>query len=355
MSRQPRRSSLLRVAGFALLLGAAACGARTSLDALLPASSGSASARGTDAGEPPHDARTGSSVGDGGFSDDAGCGAPWVVFVLASDSFQAATVLYALRADGSDGHMIPLPNVDPSFPWVSADGASLVYTTQSGGELYLHRFASGADLVLAHPSGVVTGFAALSPDGTGIAYSTNVGLLYAPLTKSGAGVATLLISVDALGGSPSFPSFTPGGGQVVFGTHDAVGEVSIDGTGAQRLLANPEGFTGADSACLSPDGQTLIAGAACPLGSYSLQAYPLRALPSTPCGSGTIVAALDAPGAVPFYPAWGPTNLIAYWNGRNDIMLVPSEGGAPRNLTEALTAGGGMATMPAWAPSCTSL
>jgi Tol biopolymer transport system component len=313
--------------------------------------------------ESPTDAGSGSgrasssALGDGGASDDAGCGAPWVVFVLQIEDF-GGQQLYARRADGTDGHPIVLPQQAPSFPWISADGAALIYTVEGGGGLYLHRFTDGSDQAIAHPSGVLSGFAALAPDGSSIAYSTNAGLELAPLTGAGAGQATLLVpssAVGELGDSPAFPVFSADGAQIVFGTHTAIGLVDVGSDTLEVLLENPEGFVGVDNASFSPDRQRLVAGVGCPVGTYGLRVYTFADLPDL-CEGGTLIASFGAPGATPFYPTWGPTGLIAYWNGEYDVMLVPAVGGQSVNLTSDLTAGGdGVAWMPAWAPACTEL
>ena len=299
-------------------------------------------------------------MGDGGASNSSACGAPWVVFILTMpdlDGLTSTQVLYARRSDGTDGHAISLPNDNPSFPWISADGAVLVYTTNSGGKLYLHYFATGADSEVSVPSGVVGGFAALSPDGSALAYSSTAGLQLAPLDTS-LPARTLVPNSGAtlLGDSPAFPSFTADSRQVLFGTHTAIGSIEVNGSSLGPVIQNPGGFVGVDNVGFSPDQQSVVAGVACPLGTYSLRVYPFASLPVADCASGTVVTTLDPPGAIPFYPTWGPGGLIAYWNGNSDVMLVSAEGGTPVNFTQDLTAANMMeATMPAWAPACTVL
>ena len=346
-------------AALVVLLGvtASACGARTEIPVgfftTVARDGGGGS---VDGGSKPDG--TVPPLPDGAASNDASCGNPWVVFILSSGA-QGQT-LFALRSAGKDGHTVPLPAADPSFPWISTDGATLVYTTESGGALHLHHFADGSDTTVATGTGptgqVVGGFAALAPNGLGLAYSTTQGLVYVPLAT---GVATLLVpstAVGALGDAPAFPTFTLDSQNIVFGTRVAIGEVATAGPSGsgQFLLANPEGFVGIDNATLSPDQSTLIAGVACPLGTYALRSYPFAALPLD-CASGTIVTTMTSPGPVPFYPTWGPSGLIAYWDAEQDIMLVPAAGGTPTNLTQGLTGGGVTATMPAWAPACTKL
>ena len=327
------------------------CGARTPIDLVVaPVLDASAEAGGK---APAGDG--GSPVLDGGASNDAGCGEPWVLFVV-NDLEQG---LYARRSDGTGGHAVPLPHVGPSFPWVSADGAALVYTTEGGDNLYLHLFADGSDQKIATPSGTLSGFAALSPDRTAIAYSTNAGLEYAALSPAGAGPATLLVratAVGVLGDSPSFPTFTSDGSRIIFGSHAAIGEVEVAAGRSSVLIENPGDFVGVDNASLSPDEQSLVAGVECPAGVYGLRIYPVASLPAGDCTSGRLVVRFDPPGAAPFYPTWGPSGLIAYPDGAGNIILVDDLGTRTRNLTADMDLRGvGPASMPAWAPACTHL
>jgi hypothetical protein len=346
-----------------VLPGVWGCGARSSIDLIdgvdLLANSGASGAGGPgtggDGGSESEDVTDGArpaEPGEGGLSDDGGCGAPWVVFVTGSGTDGTST-LYAIRADLSDPHPLSLPHANPTFPWISADGSTLVYTTEGGGHLYIHKFATGTDLEIPLPSGVVGGFAALAPDGSALVYSSTAGLELTPVDQSLP--SQLLVPNLAgaeLGDVPSFPSFTTGGASVVFGTHTAIGEIGVDGSALSMLLSNPGGFLGVDNASFSPDQTSLVAGVACPVGAYGLRVYPVASLPAD-CAGGTLLAALEAPGPVPFYPTWGPRGLIAYATNQG-VMLVNanSPGAPPVNLTIGV---GGGATSPAWAPACLDL
>ena len=50
--------------------------------------------------------------------NDAGCGAPWVVFQINGQDggLDSTGVIYARRADGTDGHVLSLPHPDPQTP-----------------------------------------------------------------------------------------------------------------------------------------------------------------------------------------------------------------------------------------------
>ncbi len=50
-------------------------------------------------------------------------------------------------------------------------------------------------------------------------------------------------------------------------------------------------------------------------------------------------------------PSWGPTNLIAYADGR-DVFVVDPATGARRNMTAGLTSEANGAYNPLWAPGC---
>ncbi len=71
--------------------------------------------------------------------NDAACGAPWVVFQINGQDggLDSTGVIYARRADGTDGHVLSLPHPDPQTPWVSGDSRYLVYT--SGNDLAIVR------------------------------------------------------------------------------------------------------------------------------------------------------------------------------------------------------------------------
>jgi hypothetical protein len=302
----------------------------------------------------------GGGVSDDSGGEDNGCGEPWVVFVVSEgdDPSDQSSALYAIRADGSDLHALVIPHDSPAFPWVSADGASLVYTTDSGSHLFLRDIAAQTEQEIPVTGSVVDGFAALSPDGTFLTFGTTNGIVRADLGSSPPYPLLVPTSPFPLGGAPDFPVVTPDSQNVIFGARTVVGEVSASGNGTpSALISNTGGFSGVDSAALSPDGTTLIAGVECPPGNFALRTYPLASLPAAGCTGGAVVVPLSAPGATPFYPAWGPTNLIAYWDESTNILLVSASGGVPVALVGGSmgAAVNGAASMPAWAPSCTPL
>src|SRR5580692_12642450 len=90
----------------ALATGAvASCGARTALLV-------------QDAGPPPVT-----------FDSGACTELPWLLFDIVYDTGTPTAGIYAMRADGSSGHMVTLPHGPAFFPRVSPDGSKLLYAT----------------------------------------------------------------------------------------------------------------------------------------------------------------------------------------------------------------------------------
>jgi hypothetical protein len=319
------------VACAALLL--AGCGARTELEV------GLSSDAGVVAGECPGLPRPPSCP-------DAGN--PWLLFDYGSggDGFH----IYAVRADRTQFHQLALPQQFTLMPAVSPDGARLLYVSMTSlaepFTLHLYTLATGVDLPIA--VGMNLGYAAMSPDGTTIAYAAgnDMRLVDASgsndrlLSQSGYGRPVFRCDAQTV-----FVSATG----AVFAALDLAGDVTT-------LIA---GYGGYPDFGLSPDGSTVVTAATCAASGLdrALRTYPFDALP-LPCSAGNIIPTTGLPlGALQSaLPTWGPTGLIAAVAGA-DTYLVPATGGTARSVTAGHldTTGAQGGGDPAWMPPCAEL
>jgi Tol biopolymer transport system component len=349
----------LRRGATALVLGAllSACGSRTGLEPFSSQVDGGESrdatpdVDGSDAPDAPdapeadvRDAR------DVTVEPDASCGAPWVLFTLIDNMVDAGTQtihVYARRADGTGGHILPLPGSEAEHPSVSPDGTELLYSNNSIGQLFLYRFSDGSNQSLATAGGTFPG--AVSPDGRAVVYSDEINLWLVG-TGADAGAERSLLKP---GHQAAYPVFTKDSSTVVFSAPYVVQSIAVDGSHLETLLTQS---AMSPFVTLSPDYTELAAIVQCsdrPYHSpYELRVYDFASLPAA-CESGRIVTTVSIS---PEYltPSWGPTGLIAYSDGQ-DIFTVSSGGGTPADLTADLTAPLSAASDPTWAPSCAQI
>ncbi len=296
-------------------------------------------------------------------------GAPWLVFELSKGT---SFGLYAMRADGSDGHTLELPN-QGAFPSFSADGTKVAYvmaTTEADDAGYLDALVvqdlvTGATLQLAtslvqndveEETAALT-YSAISPDGSSVAYTA--GFDMRAVNLDGTNDRLLLAGSTCENTVYGYPSFTEDSGRVLYGTAGAFGAVGVDGSNAQTLV-NQDGVAGPmfPNPTPSADGTSVAsviqcAGLDAGAMDTTLRIYPLASLPAS-CESGVVVTTLDDEFSAfngSANPSWGPSGLIAYGSGR-DIWVVAPDGGPPRNMTRALTGKTGTAVDPVWAPAC---
>ena len=319
-------ASLFAVAGIV-----AACGSRTGLDVVA--------------------ARTDGSTAD--VADARVCGAPWVLFNYVAPrpgSTTNALQIYALRADGTDGHVVALPRPDGQafYPSTTPDGASLLYTDGDVGHLYAYRVADRTERTL--PTMGRTGFGSLSPDGRTLVYGNGNYLFTVGID----GVPALRLLVDAAStptGGAGYPTFLSDSQTVVFGEGGAVQSIRIDGTARRSLVTDRSGGTFLNPA-LSPDRRELAAVVSCDGTTSALRVWSVASLPAA-CDAGRVVTTVPANG--PYYVlAWGPTGLIAYGAG-HDVLRVPAAGGTATNLTATLTGPLSSATSPTWVEGCVAV
>jgi|HubBroStandDraft_2_1064218.scaffolds.fasta_scaffold49174_2 Tol biopolymer transport system component len=326
-----------------------ACGSRTGLDITSSSASAEAGA-GPDAtdGAQPQDAELDTTPPSDATEEPeaSSCGAPWVLFSLlqiTEDGGGQLAQIYARRADGTDGHVLPLPVSQVAFPSVSPDGTELLFANYSLSALYLYRFGDGSYQELQTGGGV--GYGAVSPDGRTVVFGDGKDLLKVSVEDGGEQTLVTESQPNAAG----HPVFTRDSQTVVFGATSVVQSVRVDGSDTQTLLSESnESFP---DPTLSPDYRELAAVVSCG-GPLELRVYPFESLPAS-CDSGRVVT--EVPSS-PFYyaPSWGPDGLIAY-AGNQDVFVVSSAGGTPRNLTADLTTPASPAGDPTWAPACTVL
>jgi hypothetical protein len=296
------------------------------------------------------------------------CGAPWLLFGLSSG---ASAGLYAMRADGSEGHLLDVAQ-GAIAPSISADGTQLFYATLTEEAddagytqaLVGYNLQTGATRTLVSgaygdvaPNYTVLSYSALSPDGLTLAYTYGYDVRLVDVDGSN-DRALLQTSSDDI---PIYghPVFTPDSKTVLYGTGGAFGSVRVDGSALTTLVT--EGGDGPEfpNVTPSPDGASVAAAITCSgpdagADETTLRVYSLASLPAA-CATGRVVTTLS-PSSRSMSggpnPAWGPSGLIAYGSDA-DVYLVDPRGDAPpRNMTAKLTGGDRAAFDPIWAPGC---
>jgi len=280
--------------------------------------------------------------------------APWILFSYMGGS--PAADIYAMHADGTELHRLAFPDARIFEPSVSADGLFIGYVLLGGPltpqtiAIYDTRAGTTQHLTLgtgiSHP--------AFSPDASLISYANGLDLHV--VHRDGSGDRTLITGPYDAGccgwgyGHPVFESAST----ILWTSAGLTGAIHTDGTGMMPLLSSELWFA---SPTLSPDGTRLATLISCAgTGTNALRIYSLASLPAD-CTTGHIIAdglAENADVGNTPNPSWGPTDMIAFGQ-MNDVFVIDASGGTPRNLTASLTAAGGAAGDPAWAPGCTRL
>jgi WD40 repeat protein len=276
------------------------------------------------------------------------CGLPWVLFSLASatdDGAMESYQIYALRSDGSEGHVLTLPITQVAYPSVSPDGTELLYANASLSGLYLYRFGDGTNGRLDTQGGIGEG--SVSPDGRTVVFGDGQNLYLVGAGVDGGTEQSLVVEMQP--NAAGSPVFTQDSQTVVYSTQSLVQSIGVDGSGTRTLLTDTS--RAFPALTLSPDFSQLAVVVSCG-GAPALRVYPLASLPA-PCDSGRVVTTVEGPPDA-YGPSWGPTGLIAYTDDK-DIILVSSAGGSPVTLTAGLTSTTTRATSPTWAPACTVL
>lgn len=337
-----------RLASFTVVALAVACGSRTGL---LAGSGPSGS--------------SGSSGSSGGVSFDAGCPEPlWLLFNLRDDSGQSPmSGIYAMRADGTAGHLLPLPHSPSLNASVSPDGSTLLYATymdptEDGGvdsTLYSFDLASQVATPVVTTMGLT--YSALSPDGKTVSYVSNFSLR--AVDADGTQDRLLIAGPNDCGTGYGHPVFEPDSHTVVYATGGIIGAIGADGSDNRTLLDAIPGSFQYPNPAFSPDYQRIVVGLFCDQASPdALRIFPFASLPGATCDSGTILTSVTE-GSSPNSandPSWGVNGLIAYASGP-DVFVIGPTGGMPRNMTADLTSDAGLvsASDPVWAPGCAQI
>ena len=323
------------------MLSLVGCGSRTGLDVAASAAAIAPSDAGSNA--------------DAGNATCANADRPWLLFELDGTT---SLELYAMRSDGTEGHVLALAHSAPLYASLTNDGTKLLYVTfedeTDGGDvgtLYLEDLDHGtATRILSGPS---PSYSALSSEGNSLVYTLGYDVHVIDVTGNDDRVL-LQHPADAPWGY-GHPVIVGSSDTFLFGFGGAFGSIHLDGSADTTLVDDGNGFDYPNPA-VAPDLANVVSALQCPDDMLpSLRVFSYASLPAA-CDSGRKLAPTQGYSSAPNAaadPAWGPTGLIAYADAK-DVYVVDPAGGAPRNMTATLTAGlsNGGAFDPLWAPGC---
>jgi hypothetical protein len=304
----------------------------------------------------------------GGADTNLPCAAqPWIIFLVSSQG--PGSALAAMRADGSERHLLALPgDAGSAFfgetPSVTPDGAALLYA--SNNSIRRFDFASQTDRVLLVGAGAQ--YPAASPDGTLIAFTTQLALHVA--NADGSGDRTLLAQPDD--GCCSWwyihPAFSVDSRSIDFVEPFAVANdayeldsIGVSGGGLRTLgTDSPVGLSSWIQLAFSPDASRFAAALVCG-DQVTLRVYDsailTRSTAQSFCDVGQLLTAAGV--AEGNNVSWGPHDQIAFGLGTSlaplgdDIGVVSANGGPVTNLTRDM--GNTKAFYPVWADACVQL
>jgi len=319
-------------------------------DLIPPSADGSATTAGTGGGS----GTVGSST-----SSTTPCSTaslPWLLFELDDGE---ATRLYAMRSDGSSGHRVPLVHDSQLYASISADGTKLTYVvfepeSDGGydGTLYLEDLTTRTAAALLS-SGEPPLYSSISGDDETIAYTQGQGIYV--MGADGQSSRLVIEAPPSSTFGDGHPLFVGSTNTILYGAYHAFASIETDGSNDVTLVT--EGSIAAGffpNPALSPDLASVAAAVQCEEDEEAwVRVYPYASLPAS-CESGAKIAKTSGYSSAPNEaadPSWGPTNLIAYADAK-DVFVVSAAGGAPRNMTAALTSRRGSAFDPIWADGC---
>jgi len=265
-----------------------------------------------------------------------------------------------MRADGTGGHMLSLPNSPALYPSVSPDGSTLFYATfmpatEDGGvdsTLYRYDFTSRTATAVVTTTELT--YSALSPDRRTVSYVS--GYTLRAIDADGANDRALLLGPDNNGTGYGHPVFEADSRTIVYAAGGIIGAIRADGSNNVTLLEAIPGSFQYPNVAFSPEYTQIVVGLFCDRTSpYALRVYSFASLPGATCDSGRILTDINE-GSSPNGandPSWSSNGLIAYASGA-DVFVIDPNGGAPRNMTADLTGDAGLVTAsdPVWAPGC---
>jgi Tol biopolymer transport system component len=243
-------------------------------------------------------------------------------------TFEASGSLWAIRADGSQLHEIPIESL-ASEPAYSPDGRSIAYSTGMG--------ISVLDLATRKTRIVTTGDDTLptwSPDGKRIAFERFVDIW--------------LVDADGknehqfvIGPPPGMdwweeyrdPVFTPDGASLIYDRRGAIEIADLDGPNRRALIDLGESAkdnTSVGMGAVSPDGNQITLDVTCNGETLPVLRIVALADVAQTCKKGRVVEGAPLPA---YRSAWGANGLVAYTTiDSHDLYVVRAGGGTPKNL-----------------------
>jgi Tol biopolymer transport system component/predicted Ser/Thr protein kinase len=233
-------------------------------------------------------------------------------------------------ATWSDAQQLTFDEAHLEFADVSPDGTLIALSSDRAGnpDLWLMP-AGGGEMQQLTTDPTPDWFPRFSPDGSRIAFyayrSGNRDLWVMPANGGQAKQITRNPAQDF------YPSWSPDGSSLVFWSvrdgNEDIYAIAFDGSGEKRLTDD----SAADrSPAISPDGAWIV------FWSFRGGSGAVWRMPR----EGGEPVRLASPG---FYPIWSRDGRAVYFLDRNDLWMVPAEGGEVRKLTDFSGKRGSMA------------
>lgn len=155
----------------------------------------------------------------------------------------------------SGGEIVPIPTTlpGPFLQDVSPDGSSLLVSSFDGGPVSLWSLQTPAGSLRRLWTGVGINFAAWSPDGKSVVFSTGSNDLYV-IQSDGTGIRKLA----DVGGPASTLSWSPDGIRIRFFRESRLWEMSSDGSGLHALLPDWRPLSPKCCGHWTPDGKFFV-------------------------------------------------------------------------------------------------
>jgi Tol biopolymer transport system component len=222
----------------------------------------------------------------------------------------------------SDAQQLTFDEAHVEFADVSPDGTRVVLSSDRAGnpDLWLMP-AGGGEMQQLTTDPTPDWLPRFSPDGSRIAFyayrSGNRDLWVMPASGGQAKQITRNPAQDV------YPSWSPDGSSLVFWSvrdeNRDVYAIEVDGSGEKRLTDDPAPD---DNPVISPDGAWIVF-SSLRGGSGALWRMPRDG------GEPVRLTPAEAP-----YPIWSRDGRAVYFLDRNDLWMVPAEGGEVRKLTD---------------------